>query len=410
MTLLSPACRRDLLVTTAGATPADRSMETRRIRKQAVLNAVRERSPLSRADIAKITGFNMRTTSLLADELVRDGLVSEGAAIENSRGRPPTLLRLNPSAAVVLGIDIGRHRTIGRLMDLGGQLLVEKEMQTPSLTQPRRFAEWARRVGQETVHAASAPLPPLCGIGVGIPPAIAKDSANALLDKDAVSARIREELRKDYDVEVLVDTDARLMALGSLWFGVGRDHRSFALLKIGVGLGLGVVLDGRLLEGARGRDMELGHVPMGDAGVACYCGSWGCLENVVSGTGIERLAREAGLEASGAQQVAELARAGDVRALEVFSRFSEGLGRAVAAVMNLFAPEAVILSGRLSRAADLYVEDTRRALARHAMPSARPQALLIVSDPNARLGALGAVSIVYHHIFHSHHVAVDELI
>ncbi len=402
--------RKGLVVVPASLTPADRSTDKRRLRKHAILNTLRKNAFISRADIAKSTGFNMRTTSMLIEELVRQGLVLEHDAMVTARGRRPTPLSLNVRAASVLGIDIGRNRTIGRLMDLGGELITEVELDTPAIDRPLKFANWARRTAHRTIEQAGPGIPPVCGIGAGIPDLVERDGKNSLFDKQRAAARIRGELMRDFDIEVLVDVDVRLMSLGSLWFGAGKNYRHFAVLKLGAGLGLGVVMDGVLVGGGLEQPMELGHIPMGDPEARCYCGALGCLENVASGIGIERMAREEGMPDPLAPAVAEAARAGNPAALRVFERFADGLGRAIATVVNLYAPEAIILSGRLTRAAELYTHRAREAASRHALANRLRRAELIVSDPNARLGALGSVSIVYDRIFHSHHVDVDEVI
>ncbi len=402
--------RKGLVVIPTAQTPADRSIDKRRLRKHAILNVLRRHAPLSRAEVAKETGFNMRTTSMLIEEMVREELILEHEAVETPRGRRPTPLSLNARAASVLGIDIGRNRTIGRLMDLGGGLIVEAELQTPPIGQAEKFAGWALRTARRTIEQAGGGFPPVCGIGVGIPDLVERNGENALFDKQKAAGHIRRELMEEFGIEVLVDVDVRLMSRGSLWFGAGRDYRHFAVLKLGAGLGLGVVIDNELMGGGLEQPMELGHTPMGAVGARCYCGASGCLETVTSGIGIERLAREAGLADPQAPAVAEAARTGDKAALRVFDRFAEGLGRAVATVVNLYAPEAVILSGRLTRAADLYVGRAREVAGRHALGPRFRRVKLIVSDPNARLGALGSVAIVYDHIFHSHHVDVDEVL
>lgn len=404
------SCRNDLVLIPTAGSPADRSIDQRRLRRLAILNVLRRDGPLARVEIAKVTGFNLRSTSMLVDELVRQRVVLEQPAVEIPRGRRPTPVVLNHEAAVILGIDIGRHRTIGRLMDLGGGLVHEEELISPAFARGSMFAEWSAKVARRTIQCAPAPLPPLCGIGVGLPAIIHSGGRNKLFDYPGAAARIRKALQADYPVEVFVDRDARMMALGSTWFGVGRKYSNFAVLKIGVNLGLGVVIDGRLVQGSFHKDLEFGHLPMGEHGVPCYCGGAGCLENLASGGGLERLAEKHGLATTDPGEVAELARSGDRKALAVFEEFSAGLGRAIATVINLFSPEAVVLSGRVSRAADIFLPRAREIANQHTVLPLFKNTAMIVSDPNARLGALGAVSIVYSHIFHSGHVNVHEVI
>lgn len=399
-----------LVIVPSSSTPADRSIEKRRLRKHAILNVIRSTGPLSRADLSKISGYNVRSVSNLVDELVGDGLVKELEAVEIPRGRRPIPVILNEKAGCVLGIDIGRHRTIGRLMDLGATVIHEEVLKTPSISQSAKFIDWALKVAETVFQKAGDSIPPLCGIGVGLPGAIWTSGNYSLYNVSETARQIKEEFYRVYGVATLVDNDARMMAHGTLWFGRGNEYPNFAVLKMGVQLGLGLVMNKTVVCGANGGSMELGRIPLATPGVKSMWGGEACLDDVASGSGIERMARERGLGHLSVAEIADAAREGNEEAKEVFALFAQHLGLAIATVINLFHPYAVILSGRLSRAADLFFDEAKAATAKHVLPTVFEKTDIILSDPNARLGSLGAVAIVFDHIFNAGHVRLDEVL
>ncbi|MDK2971455.1 MAG: hypothetical protein PWP23_1210 [Candidatus Sumerlaeota bacterium] len=400
--------RPDLVVVPNSSTPADRSIEKRRLRKHSVLNVVRAHGPVSRAGISKISNFNLPSVSALVDELVEEGLVLEEEAQRVPRGRRPIPVHLNESAASILGIDIGKSSTIGLLLNLGGTLITRVEKRTPSLSTPKAHEEWVAKIAAQVFAETGDKTPPLAGIGIGLPGLIGKSSSGT--ETHNIATHLATSLEAIYGVCTIVENDARMMALGCMLFGQGKALSSFAVLNIGFGLGMGLVLDGRLFQGTQGFGGEIGHIPLGESGVPCYCGKSGCLENIVSGSGLVRLAKAKGLAVSDAAEVAELARKGDRKALAIFRTFSEHLGRTAAVVMNLYDPEAVILSGRVCRAGDLFIDGARAELERHVLAPIARHSELLVSTLDVDLGPIGAAAAVLHRIFFSSHVSIDEVI
>ena len=401
---------KDLVVVPTTDTPADRSIEKRRLRKHHILNVIREHGPLSRADISKVSGYNLRSVSSLVEELLGDDLVYENDAVEVPRGRRPIPVHLNRKAAAALGIDIGRRRTTGLLMDLGGHVIHEMELKTPECKRPDKYADWTMTVAEKMFESASDVTPPLCGIGVAVPGLIAKKGLRVSYTMQEAAEHIRRELIHAYGVEVMVENDARMMAMGYLWFGKGGTYNSFAVLKIGAGLGLGIVEEGRTLQGAMGFAGELGHIPMGDNRIQCPTGQYGCLENIASGAGITRMAEERGLEKTDAKEVAELVRQGNLEAKQIFHEFTVALGRGIATVLNLYNPEAVILGGRVASAADVFLDDLREIVAAHTLPPIWETTDIIVANGEGKYGSLGAGAVVLHHIYYSAHVTLDSVI
>lgn len=405
--------RQDLVVLPKSETPADRSIEKRRLRKHYVLNVIREKGPLSRADIAKVSGFNLPSVSSLVDELVSDDLAIESEAREIPRGRRPIPVSLNANAACVLGIDVGKQSTIALVANLSGAILTRIEKPSPArISTIEGLTEWIVSVANALLRSSGAILPPVCGIGVGIPGLIRREpGGGGARSAPRISANdLAHRIEQEFGVPALVENDARTMALGSLWFDVGRKYRSFVVINIGHGIGCGIVVDGRVFTGCHGFAGEIGYVPVGERGVDGYLGHPDALENIASGSGLLRLAANAKLKVKSAADLAELAQKGDARALAIFREFAGGLGRGIATIINMFDPEAVILGGRVCRSSRFFIEETRAAVKLHTLAPILSGCELHVSNLDVDLGPLGAAATVLHHIFTANHVGVEEVI
>lgn len=420
-TLQAIRIRKGLLSIDAGeSTPSDRSIEKRRLRKHYVLNVIRENGPLSRAEIAKTSGLNLPSVSSLVDELISDGLVAEQEARHAVRGRRPIPVYLREDAVCVLGIDIGKRTTTTLLINLGAKTLASYERPTPELTTPEAYTQWALAAADEILSSSRDFIPPLAGIGVALPGLVSTNgtSNGSSVDGTVASGEswlavepIRAALSQAYDVAVLVDNDARVAVPGVRWFSNGRPlYKNVAVLNVGLGLGMGVLINGHVLRGAQGFAGEIGHTPLGDPNVPCFCGRKGCLETMASGAAIGRMALEAGLQTDDVEELAIMAREGNPMAREVFADFAEALGRGVAVIINLFNPEAVILSGKVARASDVFIDDMKRSTEQHALPALLAKTHILVENPGKNLSSLGAVALVLHHIFHSSNIPYEKVI
>lgn len=403
--------RRDLLVVqSAESTPSDRSIEKRRLRKHFVLNVIRENPGLSRAEIAKSSGFNLPSVSSLVDELIEDGLAYEEEARHVMRGRRPVPVYLKEDAATVLGIDIGKQTTTALLANMTGKTHINIERPTPSLKSPEDYANWVLETANSVLAKAGTETPPLCGIGVVLPGLIASNESPGGTAEEPSTA-VRKILMEHFNVEVLVENDARVMVAGLQWFKNSQQrYKNFAVLNLGIGLGLGVCVNGQLLQGESGFAGEIGHVPLGRPGAKCYCGAEGCLETIASGAAISNMAAARGLKNTNVEDVAALARKGDANALAVFDEFAGALGRGIATIIALFNPQAILISGKVSRASDLFLEPMLESARRHALPPSISKVDIVVENPDTNLSSQGAVAMVLCRIYYTNHVTFEEVI
>ncbi len=339
-------------MSTASARPRPTdSTDVRRHNAALVLDAVATLGPLSRAQVAAHLGLTRATVGSIVDELRAAGLVSEHGTRSTGVGRPGTDLALDPSGGAGIGLEINVDGLVATVVDLTGAVRYRAvragDQRGRSASQVLRSA--ARLVDRAVAEAGRAGLP-VRGIGVAVPGLVdlagqvVRVAPNLGWTDVAVIDRMRAYAAGPWPDLALLDNEANLAALGELWTGDHGGTDSFVLVNGDVGVGAGVVLDGRLHRGARGFGGELGHLTVAPGGPECRCGARGCLEQVA---GLDWMLRGAGLERGpdGIDRLLAALAAGDPAAVASVEEAAASLGVGVAAIVNLFDVGAVVLGG-----------------------------------------------------------------
>lgn len=218
--------------------------------------------------------------------------------------------------------------------------------------------------------------------------------------------RLGPALASELERPVLLENDANAAALGEMWRGAGRGHQAIICLTLGTGVGGGIILDGKLWRGADGSAGEIGHIGVDPfAGVACHCGSQGCLEVYASATAIVRMTREMRLryprsilqnrEDLTSGKVYEAGREGDELALEVFRRMGVYLGIGLASLINLLNPEVIVIGGGLSNGWDLFEKPMNQQIIKRAFAIPAERARIIRAECGDDAGLLGAARLAF---------------
>lgn len=398
----------DLVVVPDSSSPASRSAGKRILRKHQVLNCIREQGALSRAEISKTIGFNLPTVSSLVDELVLDQLALESEARESPMGRRPIPVSLNKQAASILGIDVGKRQTVALITNLNGEIIFQSERPSKVFNSTDDYLSFIYElIDSMDSKFRMSDTPPLAGAGIAIPGLVPLQIEGGSQEASNVLAA---KLSDSLGVSVFVENDARAMAFAELWFGSGKKCKSFLNLNIGEGLGMGVVEDGNIVRGSLGYAGEIGQIPLGDVVDSWPTGVQRCLENVASGAGLRRMAKEAGLGDLEGAEIAELARSGNKKAQKVFQKFAETLAMGIATVINLYNPQRIILSGRVLHSIDVFQETLNLAIPKYTLKSALDNTEVVISDIIETAGSLGAAALVLHNIFTCSHIRLQEVL
>jgi predicted NBD/HSP70 family sugar kinase len=380
---------------------AARSSTIRDINRQIVLNYVREREPISRADIARVTNLQRSTVSTIVEELKGEGLVEEVGAGKSTGGRRPTLLRLRAAGATAIGVDLTPSRTTVAASDLAGRVLTREEFD--NVTRPEEMV--ARVVeGVRAVAAANAGGE-FAGVGISLPGLVDPDTGRAFYIpffrwRDWP---IAEEIAAATGLKVRVDNDANAAATAELWFGRPEvsDARDFIMVLVAEGIGTGIVFDGQIYRGERGAAGEFGHMIVGQqAPVNCSCGNRDCWEAFAS----ERAALERYAAAVGEggrvdfDGLVERALGGEGAAIDALSEMAHYLGIGISNLIVGLSPETVVVGGKITRAWSLVapsLEETIHRSIRRGLPSAR----IVPSTLGGQPTLMGAISLILSRTF-----------
>jgi predicted NBD/HSP70 family sugar kinase len=372
-----------------------RSNTIRDINRQIVLNYVRERGPISRAEIAHETALQRSTISLIVEELRVEGLIEELSG-ESTGGRPPILLSLRTADAVAIGVDVGTTRTIVATSDLAGRVLQQEQFPThPDASQTtRNIIELSRKLIARNNGTIE-------GIGISLPGLVSAEGRELFVPTfDWRDLPLADDVSMATGLPVTIDNDANAAAHAELWFGRPeiREIRDFILVLVEGGVGTGIIFDGQVYRGENGAAGEFGHMTIGQgAPVACASGSHECWEAFSS----ERsaLARYANLtNGDGSDHITfgdliDLALGGDDAARAALKETAYYLGVGIANLIRGLAPEAVIVGGPIVRSWPIIAEDIKTSVEAticRGLPSTRIIASTLGPEPTL----MGALSLV----------------
>jgi predicted NBD/HSP70 family sugar kinase len=378
---------------------AARSHTIRNINRQIVLNYVREREPISRAEIARETALQRSTISTIVDELQAEGLVEEVGAGVSTGGRRPTLLRLRAVGAMAIGVDITPSLTTIATSDLAGRVLEQEQFATVSDYQ-KMIAHVIDRVRALSRRNKGI----IEGIGVSVPGLVDPETGKVIYipyfkwrDLD-----IAQMISTATGLGVMIDNDANAAALAELWFGRPEvmQTRDFIMILVAEGVGTGIVFDGQIYRGERGAAGEFGHMIVGERGpVACSCGNYDCWEAFASeGAAIARYLsltkqrpnRFPGIDL---RLLVDSAFEGDGAARDALAETAHYLGIGISNLIVGLSPEAVVVAGAIARAWPLVAEALREPVEksiRRGLPSAR----ILPSTLGEQPTLMGALSLV----------------
>jgi predicted NBD/HSP70 family sugar kinase len=324
----------------------------RQINRRIVLNLIRTRQPISRADLARVSGMQRSTISLIVDELLKEQWLVEGDTVKLPRGRRPTFLRLNENR-VVVGVDIRPGQTTIAVADVNGEFLSKEVLPTPQVA---RAAVEAIKIRVQRI-VSLLPDKTIEGIGVSVPGRVNPATRQLVFAPNInwAGEDLRTPLRTATGIDVEVENAANSCVLASLWFDQDPDanqpSRNFVVVTVSEGIGCGILANGQLTQGANGMAGEFGHIPLNPDGPRCNCGGKGCWEVYASNRAALRYYAEAQPLAAPLtfQDLLRFADNSDEAALTALRRMAQCLGVGMRIIVNALAPERIFVIGDLTR-------------------------------------------------------------
>jgi glucokinase-like ROK family protein len=386
--------------------------------RRRVLHAIRVLGSRSRGDVGETTGLGRAAVNQRLAELAAAGLVEDAGSGPSTGGRPPRRLRFRVEAGHLLVADLGATSIDVAIADLGAGILDQRAEEADIAAGPEVILDRVEALFDELTAARRDGRGPLLGIGIGVPGPVDFNAGRPVsppIMPGWDGHPIRERFSQRHRVPVWVDNDVNIRALGESRSGIARGHRNVVWIKVGTGIGAGIISNGLLHRGADGAAGDVGHVPVVDEGVVCRCGNIGCLEALAGGGALARdadMAARSGrsrwladaLERDGSLTAATVALGashGDSTCVELLQRSGRLVGHMLATVVNVFNPSLTVIGGGVSHAGNQFLATIRETVYRRSLPLATRTLQIELSELGEDAGVIGAATMVADELFDS---------
>jgi predicted NBD/HSP70 family sugar kinase len=353
-----------------------------------------------RSGLATATGLSRAAVAQRVDLLIDRGLLVETGTVATERGRPPLTLQLASHTAVVCAVDLGATHAAVAVAELGGTVLAEATEDIDINDGPEAVLTALHEQIGRLLAAAGRPAEHVRAISIGVPGPVEASTGTVVrppIMRGWDGYRVPGFFAGRYAAPVLVDNDVNMMALGEYAHRPGTDHLLY--VKVGTGIGCGIVSGGLVHRGATGAAGDIGHIRVpGHDDVLCRCGNTGCVEAVASGAAVAAKLREAGLPAAHAADVVRLVAAGDPLARRQVRLAAQRIGDVLASLVSFYNPDTIILGGSIASLHDDLLADIRAAVYRRALPLATRTVAIETTLLGRRAGIEGARRLAVQHL------------
>jgi predicted NBD/HSP70 family sugar kinase len=363
---------------------------------QRVLKTIYDNGSISRADIARSVNLTKPTVSNIVRQLQDDDLVVEIGLGPSAGGKPPTMLAINADARQLICIDLSSRKFRGALANLRGEFSNRLELPIAG-----RSGSDALQLVYELVDSLIAASPqPILGIGIGTPGLVnpLKGVVRQAVNLGWYNLPLKQLLETRYAVPTHIANDSHIAGLAEYTFGELRPSNNLIVIKIGQGIGAGIVLDGQPLYGDGFGAGEIGHVVVADDGPLCSCGNWGCLETFV---GTRSLLADAATGTGNADlqwpEMVTALDADDLAVTMVVTHAGERLGIAVANLIAAFNIHFIVISGRVEQFGRIFLESIRDEARRRTLPGMVYETSIDYSTLGQDIVLLGSSALVLKH-------------
>jgi predicted NBD/HSP70 family sugar kinase len=375
----------------------------RDINSRVMLNLVRKHQPVSRADLTRYSGLQRSTVSAITERLISEQWLREGAVGDLPRGRKPTFLHLNAERCGIIGVDVQHDITTLAIATLNSEFLAQESV--PTAKDP---AEFISRLSRRIVDLMRAhPRNAYEGIGISVPGRVDTETGRLVFAPSLGWSELdlRTPIEAATGMPVLLENAANACALAEVWSGRHGDNISnLVAVTVSQGIGVGMILNGQLVRGAKGMAGEFGHVTQFPKGPRCRCGNNGCWEVLASSAAAVRYYSEAtsvrkgeiGSKSAMAQlsfgDILRLVERGDAKAAKALNQMAQHLGEGLAMLVTGLAPNVLVVVGEVTRAWDIVGPVVTQAVRRRSFTHSATQIFPADSETQPRLR--GTIALV----------------
>lgn len=363
---------------------------------------------MTNTEIGKFVKLSTPKIISLLNELKNDGFVEELGQANSSGGRRPNLYGNKDDAFYIVGISINIYKTSVSIFNAKNQKVIGEQILSLTISHGLSIIDPIVGFTENIIRENQIPRDKILGIGIEMPGMV--DSETGINKTYMVSDRpLAEVFQEKFGMEVLIENDAKTRAFAELRFGLAHSKRNVLVIHLDWGIGLGIIVNGKLYKGRDGFAGEFGHLPMVDNGILCKCGKQGCLETIASGTAIVRMARE-GMKAGRSSFLAQLldedlekieirnvvqaASMGDQYSISILANVGHWLGKGFAYLIQIFNPELIILGGRMAEAGQFIMPPIQQSIHSFCNPELSNEIEIRISELGSQAGTQGAASLL----------------
>jgi len=371
---------------------------------------------VSRADLVQRTGLSRATLDARIIGLQNRGLLAETSTGPSTGGRRPRLVAFQKDAGFIVGVDLGLASVDVAVTDLSAGILLHTAHPVDVREGPNTILPLVQRLVEQVIAEASVDPQRIKGLGIGIPGPVETSTGLPISPPNMPGWHqfpIREYLQAAFGWRVFIDNDVNIMALGERWAGCGLAVDNFLWVKLGTGIGCGIICRGHIYRGADGCAGDIGHIAVGNEDVACMCGNTGCLGRLAGGQGLACDMEQAARTGASPYLAEVLAQKGTLTAVDLgeallhddpypaqlVRRAGSYVGHALAGLVNFYNPSLIVIGGGLANLGDLLLASIREAIYRRSAPLATRHLAIQRSALGDEAGVVGAAALVLGEFF-----------
>jgi glucokinase-like ROK family protein len=385
-------------------------------RELSILQLIHSGANNSRLELARLADLSPSSITAIVQRLIKKGLVVESEPATSQLGRRPIPLQVRKDAGYLVGVDLGSFFLRIVITDINGEIVFRSQSRTDLKVGRQRVLEKTFLSIHQAIRESNIPQKLVKGIGIGHSGVIDSEAGVVLSYprpgqmEEWKNVPLREMFEKEFDLPCLLEDSVRTSTTAEKCYGAGKDLSDFLYVDVGMGIGAGIFLDGKIYRGAGGRAGEFGHITVDESGPLCSCGNTGCLETLASSAAIiqsVRAAIEKGIDSKirefiggdldkiSIELIARAVREGDSLAYRVLQRSASYIGIGLANLVNLLNPRVVIFGGALFREIPQLIADPLRGIIKQrSLEKSANEVQLVVSALGGEASAVGAARLI----------------
>ena len=372
--------------------------------KQRILGLCINEGTYSIAELSKETNTSVPTITKLIGELIDEGYLEDMGKMGTSGGRRPSIFGLNPAAGYFVGTDVRRHHISVAVSNFKGSIIDYREDIPFIMNNTEESLKNLCELLKKIIRKCGINKDEVLTYAFNLTGRVNKESGYSYSYFLGEDKPIAQTLENILETRVVIENDSRAMTYGEYISGIGNNAKNMLFINVSWGLGMGMILDGKLYYGKSSFSGEVGHFPMLDNGIICQCGKVGCLETGASGLAIHRIFIEKLREGKASllsekfnngeeislEDILKALKEEDVLAIETVEEIGNTLGKAIAGLINIFNPELVVIGGRLAEAEEYLMLPIRSAINKHSLNIVSKDTAVKFSKMGKKAGPIGA--------------------